>query len=184
MTNKLGEQLTELRLAKGYSQRKLAQLAGLTNTAISSIELGKSSPSINTLQSILQVLDSDLSAFFTAYEQEQKRDIKTVVKAEDLIDIGHSDVVLNLVHNGNPSRQLSMLIESYPPHSQTEEKITHEGEEVGTVISGTITIVLGDARYYLTTGDSYVFDTSVPHTFINDGDVPAKIVSAHTPTTF
>lgn len=182
--NRLGEQLTEMRLAKGYSQRKLAQLAGLTNTAISGIEQGRNSPSINTLQRILQVLDCDLADFFTLYNEEQKREIKTIVKAKDLIDIGSQNVALKLVHNGNPSRQLSMLIETYPPHSRTEEKITHEGEEVGTVLSGNITIVLGDARYELVTGDSYVFDTNIPHTFINEGDEPTKIVSAHTPTTY
>lgn len=184
----IGEQLAEMRLVKGYSQRKLAQLSGLTNTAISGIEQGRNSPSINTLESILQVLDSDLASFFTAHKEEQKREIKTVVKAEELINIGRKSqgggVQLNLVHNGDPARQLSMLIETYPPHSQTEEKITHEGEESGTVISGKITIILGETRYELQAGDSYVFDTSTPHTFINDSDEETKIVSAHTPTTF
>lgn len=182
--NRLGEQLCEMRLAKGYSQRKLAQLAGLTNTAISGIEQGKNSPSINTLSSILRVLDSDLACFFTVYNEEQQREIKTIVKPEDLINIGNDNVVLNLVHNGNPSRQLSMLIETYPPRSQTEEKITHEGEESGTVISGRITIVLGEERHYLSAGDSYVFDTTTPHTFINESDAPTHIISAHTPTTY
>lgn len=184
----IGEQLAEMRLKQGYSQRKLAQLSGLTNTAISGIEQGRNSPSINTLQSILQVLDSDLANFFTAYKEEQKREIKTVIKADELINIGRKNqgggVQLNLVHNGNPSRQLSMLIETYPPHSQTEEKITHEGEESGTVISGKITMILGDTRYELQTGDSYVFDTAIPHTFVNESDETAKIISAHTPTTF
>lgn len=183
-TLSIGEQLAEMRLAKGYSQRKLAQLSGLTNTAISGIEQGKNSPSINTLEKILQVMDSDLANFFTTYKEEQKRDIKTVIKADELINIGHNNVVLNLVHNGNPSRGLSMLIETYPPHSQTEEKITHEGEESGTVISGKITIILGEERYELNVGDSYVIDTSIPHTFINESNKVAKIVSAHTPTTF
>ncbi|PID65625.1 MAG: transcriptional regulator [Gammaproteobacteria bacterium] len=180
----IGAQLAEMRLAKGYSQRKLGQLAGLTNTAISGIEKDKNSPSINTLERILSVLDSDLASFFSAYKEEQKREIKTVIKADELINIGNSDVVLNLVHNGNPARQLSMLIETYPPHSQTEEKITHEGEEVGTVLSGCITILLGDTRYQLSAGDSYIFNTSMPHTFINDSDETTKIISAHTPTTF
>lgn len=187
-TLSIGEQLIEMRLAKGYSQRKLAQLSGLTNTAISGIEQGRNSPSINTLDSILQVMGSDLASFFTAYKEEQKREIKTVIKADELINIGRKNqgggVQLNLVHNGNPTRQLSMLIEVYPPHSQTEEKITHEGEESGTVISGKVTIILGEERYELEAGDSYVFDTSTPHTFINETDETAKIVSAHTPTTF
>ena len=34
----IGRKINQLRLAKGYSQRKLAKLSGLTNTSISSIE--------------------------------------------------------------------------------------------------------------------------------------------------
>ncbi len=182
--NQLGTQLTELRLAQGLSQRKLAQLSGLTNTAISGIEHGRSSPSINTLERILKVLDTDLASFFATYQEDQAREVRTVVKSDELINIGVGPVELNLVHNGNPSRQISMLIEHYPPKSQTEEKITHEGEEVGTVLSGAVTVVLGDETYYLKAGDSYVFDTNIPHTFMNESDVEAKIISAHTPTTY
>ncbi len=182
--NQLGEQLTEMRLARGFSQRKLAQLAGLTNTAISGIEHGRSSPSISTLERILKVLDTDLASFFTTYKAEQEREVRTVVKPHELIDIGLGTATLNLVHNGNPSRQLAMLIEHYPPHSQTEEKITHEGEEVGTVISGKITVILGDETYHLEAGDSYVFDTSIPHTFINESETETRIISAHSPTTY
>ncbi len=183
-TNRLGEQLAEMRLAKGFSQRKLAQLAGLTNTAISGIENGRSSPSINTLARILKVLDSDLASFFATYKEDQRRDIRTVVKSDELIDIGNGEVVMNLVHNGNPSRQLAMLIETYPPHSKTDEKISHEGEEVGTVLAGEITIILGEQAYHLCAGDSYVFDTNIPHTFINNSDSETRIISAHSPTTY
>ncbi len=173
-----------MRLAKGFSQRRLAQLSGLTNTAISGIEHGRSSPSINTLERILTVLDSDLASFFATYQEEQQREIDVVVAKEKLIDIGAGSATLNLVHNGNPSKNLAMLIEHYPPKAQTEEKISHEGEEVGTVLSGKITIVLGDETYHLSAGDSYVFDTSIPHTFINESDAETRIVSAHSPTTY
>ncbi|PID66153.1 MAG: transcriptional regulator [Gammaproteobacteria bacterium] len=183
-SNRLGEKLTEMRLAKGFSQRKLAQLSGLTNTAISGIEHGRSSPSVNTLERLLKFLDSDLAGFFANYKEEQQRDIRTVVKQDELIDIGIGTAKLHLVHNGNPARQLAMLIEHYPPHTQTEEKISHEGEEVGTVISGEITVILGDETYYLSTGDSYVFDTSIPHTFINVSENDTHIISAHSPTTY
>lgn len=182
--NRLGEQLTDMRLAKGFSQRKLAQLSGLTNTAISGIENGRNSPSINTLERLLKVLDSDLASFFAVYKKGQQRDIRVVVKQDELIDIGIGTATLQLVHNGNPAKQLAMLIEHYPPQTQTEEKISHEGEEVGTVLSGEITVILGDETYYLTAGDSYVFDTSIPHTFINETDSDTRIISAHSPTTY
>ncbi|GAF53034.1 helix-turn-helix domain-containing protein [Psychrobacter sp. JCM 18900] len=60
----IGKKINQLRLAKGYSQRKLAKLSGLTNTSISSIERNKVSPAVNTLKAILTVLGSDLTTFF------------------------------------------------------------------------------------------------------------------------
>ena len=52
----VGKKINQLRLAKGFSQRKLARMAGLTNTSISAIERNKVSPAINTLKAILNVL--------------------------------------------------------------------------------------------------------------------------------
>ncbi|MBV7433817.1 HTH-type transcriptional regulator PuuR [Cardiobacteriaceae bacterium TAE3-ERU3] len=178
----IGNKISELRLAKGFSQRRLAQLAGLTNTAISSIEHGKVSPSINTLAAILNELDTDLADFFTNLHPPKKTQV--VVKPHELVNIGDEQVAFRLVHNHQPNRRLGFMLEEYQPHTQTEEQISHEGEEAGTVISGKITIRLGTDTYHLEAGDSYVIDTSIPHTFINDHDGICRIISAHTPTTY
>lgn len=178
----IGDRITKMRLDKSYSQRKLAQLSGITNTAVSAIENDKVSPSISTLEAILKVLDSSLSEFFSAHEEILESNV--VVHAEQLINIGNEEVAFYLVHNNNPNRRLGFMIEKYAPHSSTEKKITHEGEEAGTVIEGGITLLLGGQSYYLKAGDSYVIDTAIPHTFLNEGKVLAKIISAHTPATY
>ncbi len=76
------------------------------------------------------------------------------------------------------------MIETYQPNSSTEEKIAHEGEEIGTVIEGKVLIRIEETTYLLNEGDSYVIDTIKPHTFINPTDGVTRIVSAHTPTTY
>lgn len=177
----IGDRLTQMRLAKGFSQRKLAQKAGITNTTVSAIEHDKVSPSIATLEALLKVLDSSLAAFFNAHEETLT---KVVIPREELINIGSDEAAHYLVYNGNPHRKLGFLIEEYQPHSRTEEKISHEGEEAGTVIEGEITVQLGMEIYHLKAGDSYVFNTAIPHTFINETDSMTKIISAHTPTTY
>lgn len=180
----IGKKINQLRLAKGYSQRKLARMAGLTNTAISAMERDKVSPAINTLKAVLQVLDSDLASFFS--EEWQERKPRIVVPPEDLIEISepNSKVSLKQVYNYSATKNLGFLIETYQPNSSTEEKITHEGEEIGTVIEGKILIRIEEMTYLLNEGDSYVIDTSQPHTFINPSDTITRIVSAHTPATY
>ncbi|PIE46705.1 MAG: transcriptional regulator [Gammaproteobacteria bacterium] len=180
----IGTKIHQLRLAKGYSQRKLAQLAGLTNTAISTIERNKVSPAVNTLSAILKVLDFDLQRFFSNDWDIQQP--KIIVRPEELIelkDVGHG-VTLKQVFNSNPNRNLGFLIEEYQPHSSTEEKIIHEGEEIGTVLEGEIMLRHNGVMYHLKAGDSYVIDTSLPHTFMNPTDSCSKVVSAHTPATY
>jgi transcriptional regulator with XRE-family HTH domain len=52
--------IRESRKAKGWSQQKLAQKAGLAQRHISAIETGKIVPRYDTLLDILRVLDRDL----------------------------------------------------------------------------------------------------------------------------
>lgn len=180
----IGEKVNQLRLAKGFSQRKLARMAGLTNTSISAIERNKVSPAVNTLKAILLVLGSDLTTFFSDEWKERKH--RVVVTPKDLIELSEpsSKVSLKQVYNGNSNKYLGFLIEVYQPNSSTEEKIVHEGEEIGTVIEGKVIIRIEDMTYLLNEGDSYVIDTSRPHTFINPSDSITRIVSAHSPATY
>lgn len=180
----IGKKINQLRLAKGYSQRKLAKLSGLTNTSISSIERNKVSPAVNTLKAILTVLGSDLTTFFSDEWKEPKA--RVIVTPKDLLELNepNSKVSLKQVYNCSRTRNLGFLIETYQPNSSTEEKIAHEGEEIGTVIEGKIIIRIEDSTYLLNQGDSYVIDTIQPHTFINPTDSVTRIVSAHTPTTY
>lgn len=181
----IGDKINQLRLSKGFSQRKLAKLAGLTNTAISSIERNKVSPAVNTLAAILEVLGSDLNTFFS--EDWGKTKAQVVVSPQDLVELSDpskNGVSLKQVYNFAPTRNLGFLIETYQPNSSTEEKITHEGEEIGTVIEGKILIHINKMSYLLNEGDSYVIDTSQPHTFINPTSEVTRIISAHTPATY
>lgn len=180
----IGKKINQLRLAKGYSQRKLARMAGVTNTSISAIERNKVSPAVNTLKAILQVLGSDLTTFFSDEWKEPKA--RVVVTPKDLIELSESSsrVSLKQVYNCSTTKNLGFLIETYQPNSSTEEKIAHEGEEIGTVIEGKVLIRIEETTYLLNEGDSYVIDTIKPHTFINPTDGITRIVSAHTPTTY
>ena len=180
----IGKKINQLRLDKGFSQRKLAKMAGLTNTSISAIERNKVSPAVNTLKAILQVLGSDLTTFFS--DEWKERKARVVVTPKDLIELSEpsSRVSLKQVYNHSPTKNLGFLIEVYEPNSSTEEKIVHEGEEIGTVIEGKILIRVDDTTYLLNEGDSYVIDTSRPHTFMNPSNSRTRIISAHTPATY
>ncbi|MBC3946964.1 HTH-type transcriptional regulator PuuR [Erwinia persicina] len=176
-----GRRLAEIRQQMGLSQRRVAELSGLTHSAISTIEQDKVSPAVSTLQKLLKVYGLSLSAFFA--EKVIDAAPKVVIDAHELVEIGSQGVSLRLIHNGDPQRTLAMLLETYEPGATTGERIRHQGEETGTVLQGEIVLTLSGQNYRLHTGQSYVIDTGQPHSFTNSSTRPCRIISAHTPAT-
>lgn len=57
-----GEKLRKLRLLRGLTQKELARMSGLTDSAIRNYELGYRSPDENQLKKIADALQCDASA--------------------------------------------------------------------------------------------------------------------------
>ncbi len=60
----VGERITELRTAKGLTTNKLANLAGVSQSHLREIELGKRNPTVETLSFFCDALGVSLSDFF------------------------------------------------------------------------------------------------------------------------
>ncbi len=179
----IGKNIVQLRKKHGLSQRELAERAGITHSAISSIENGKVSPSVSSLKKIVNVFSLSLSEFFI-FEQTQN-DVKVVVTPEELVEMGSETVSMKLVTNGTKDQVIGFLIEEYAPHGTTgATEIKHEGEEIGTILEGEITLEYKGRSFVIKEGESYVIDTTQPHRFTNHTDKACRMISAHTPTTF
>ena len=180
----IGKNIVQLRKEHGLSQRELAERAGITHSAISSIENGKVSPSVSSLQKIVNVFSLSLSEFFT-FDQPNSDEVKVVITSEELIEMGSESVSMKLVSHGNKDQVIGFLIEEYAPHSTTgTAEIKHEGEEIGTILEGEITLEYKGQSFIIKQGESYIIDTTLPHKFTNHTDKACRMISAHTPTTF
>lgn len=179
---KVGQRIKELRQIRGMSQRELAKKVNLPNSTLSMIERDAVSPSISNLHKILSGLDMPLSHFFT---DDCDAGEKVIYKADELTNIGTDGLQYMLVGADKPDRQLTFLLETYPPGKGTgEEWITHEGHEAGTVLAGEITIIQDQQEYRIKAGDSYYLNTQLPHQFINRGATECRLVSAVAPASF
>jgi transcriptional regulator with XRE-family HTH domain len=69
---KFGLKIKELRLENGLSQEKLAELAQLHRTYISSLELGQRNVSIVNIERLANALKCDLKDLFTNLNSELK----------------------------------------------------------------------------------------------------------------
>ena len=178
----IGHRLKAVRTKAALSQRELAKRSGVTNGFISQIEKNQVSPSVASLQKLLSVYELPLSRFFA--EEEVASTPSVVIKAEQLIELGSQGVSMKLVHNGNNRRQLGFMLETYAPGTDTGGQVKHLGEEVGTVLEGSVILTVAGQTYPLSAGDSYVIDTGEPHSFSNPSGQTCRIVSAHTPANF
>lgn len=182
MSEDIGERLRGVRQKHGLSQRALAKKAGVTNGLISLIEQNRVSPSIASLKKVLDGIPISLAEFFTA---EIKDEHKIFYTAAELPDLGKQNIVYRLVGYDRHDRTMSMLHETYQAGADTgEDMFTHEGEESGVVVSGAIELTVGTDVRVLGPGDSYYFESKIPHRFRNIGDEPCELISANTPPTF
>lgn len=71
-----GEKLAALRKAKKISQRKLAEMIGMTERAIRYVENGQRQPGIDMIQKVCEVLDVHTSYFMddTEFERESQKE--------------------------------------------------------------------------------------------------------------
>ena len=56
----IGKAIAELRKKKGYSQRKLASLCDMSYATLANIEVGKTNPTIATLNNLLNHIDGEI----------------------------------------------------------------------------------------------------------------------------
>lgn len=175
----VGQRLKQVRKEHNLSQRELARRAGVTNGTISLIEKNQNSPSIAMLRKILEGIPMDLSDFFASAPHEKD---KVFFKKEELNELSN-DKLLSFMQVGDAkNHNLQILKETYQPGADTgKTMLRHFSTEGGIVLEGAIELTVGDQCQILEVGDSYLFDSTIPHRFRNVSDEECVIISACTP---
>lgn len=195
----VGAKLRALRIAKGLSQRQLAEAARVPHGQISMIETNRSSPSIASLRKILSGLNIGMAEFF---EPETPGPGQVFFRPADRHDLtsriagrsggraggggpghgaGGGRVIIAQLGDA-PAHNLQILHETYEPGADTgRTMLAHAGSEGGIVIAGEIEVTVGAQVQILREGDGYLFDSAAPHRFRNLTDRLAVVVSACTP---
>lgn len=156
----IGNRLRDLRVLKGLTQEELAGRAELSKGFISQVERNLTSPSIATLMDILQCLGLTIGEFFNEEPEEQ-------------IVFGHQDYFEKVDNELNntikwiiPNAQkhiMEPILLTLQAAGSTYPDNPHEGEEFGYVLSGSISIHLGNRIYRVKKGESFYFIPDKKH---------------------
>ena len=85
----IGEKIKNLRTILGLTQEELADRAELTKGFISQLERGLTSPSISSLEDVLEALGTNISDFFKE-EKEERFVFKKIDAFETIFENGNS----------------------------------------------------------------------------------------------
>lgn len=156
----IGSKLKELRILKGLTQEELADRAELSKGFISQLERDLTSPSIATLMDILQCLGTSIGEFFNESPEEQ-----IVFTKNDYFE-KHDGDLKNEIKWIIPNAQKNMMepiLLTLEAGGETYPDNPHEGEEFGYVLSGNVSIHIGNKTYKAKKGESFYFVSDKKH---------------------
>jgi transcriptional regulator with XRE-family HTH domain len=168
LTPVVGMNLHRLRVRRGLSLERLAQISGVSRAMLSQIELRRSTPTINVVWRIAKALDLPFSALIASRP------------APGLRVLRETDAKVLSSHDGRFSSRALFPFDESRRAEFYELRLDPGGKEVadphapGTfenlvVASGTVEIDVAGERTSLGTGDTILFQADVAHAYLNPG---------------
>ena len=184
---RLATRLRQLRRSRSLTTRGLAHRAGVSASLISLIETEKSGASIQSLRRIAAALDVPIVEFLldegAGSSAGHPPATVAVVRRDERrkLELPHAHGKIELL-SPDTNRQIEFVwFELDPGHQLNTDLMSHAGEEHALVLAGRMHLRIGDDLYVLETGDTIVFDSSIPHLVENRGPDRLIQVSAITP---
>jgi len=158
-----------IRLKRKQAERTLASLAnaaGISIGYLSQVERGHATPSLGTLQRIAKALDVNLDYFIST---PTAMDAVTRGQERTAFFVGSSSIAYERIGADFRGGELSSFVLNIPPGYRSET-VSHTGEEIVYVLSGTLMQMIGEEKMRLNAGDSLHFRSNVQHRWWNESE--------------
>ncbi len=177
-----GRPLRRLRQRQGLSLREAGERTGLSVSFLSALERGVSGASISTLQRLTAAYGTTMSELFGPPIEKRQRLVRA--GRRPVLRLGDASVRIEQLALGTTQLepQLFVLAEG----ATSDGSYLHDGEEFLYLLSGALTVWVGDDETYrLTTeGDALSFPSTMPHRWRNDARGETRLLWINTPPTF
>lgn len=175
----IGKKLKELRLQNDLTLGDLASRSELTKGFLSQVERNLTTPSIATLEDILEALGTNLSEFFHEEEEQQ-----IVFSTQDFFVDEQEDYQIEWVIPNAQKNRMEPILLTLKPHKKSQILSAHQGEEFGYILKGSVTLLQENKRYRLKSKETFYLDGSKSHYLYNHTNIEAKILWITTPPMF
>lgn len=178
----IARRIRQLRLDKGWTLEKLADVTGLSKSYLSQVENGAKNPPISTLIKIAFGLSVGIIELIDGKQNEFRNARLSLVRREERRPITDPDVALryrNMHYESVNFRKTDRIMDAYivtvgpkfPP-----EQFTHDGQELAFMLEGRQEFVYDGQSILVEAGDCLYFDSNRPHTSRSIDDRPSKVL--------
>lgn len=174
LSMQIGSKIKRLRLKKGLTQEELGERTDLTKGYISQLEREVTSPSIETLFSLLEVLGTTPKEFF----EDPKKNLKVVYSPHDQTTYVNDELrykIRWLVPRSNENEMEPVHI-TFSSNGEFKQFEPSSAETFIYVLTGKVEIELGKRTYTANRGDSVYYDASDHHRIFNAHDGPSELL--------
>jgi transcriptional regulator with XRE-family HTH domain len=167
----LGNQIRDLREARGLSIARLAAAIDKSIGYVSQIERGRSEVSISTLKAISDALEVQIGWFFQGYDPRVPDEHGHVVRREhrrrlNFPGTGIEEELLSPTLTG----EAELILSTFAPGARSgDEQVSRMAEQSGFVVSGELEVTVGKKRFRLRSGDSFCIGRGEPFGASNPG---------------
>ena len=146
----IGSKIKRLRQANGLTLEELANRSELTKGFLSQLERDLTSPSVATLEDILEALGTNLQEFFSEKPAEQ-----IVFKKDDFFINEQDDYIISYIIPNAQKNEMEPILIELDKQKQSMIIDPHEGQEFGYVVQGKIKLIYGDNEFILKKGETF-----------------------------
>jgi transcriptional regulator with XRE-family HTH domain len=174
--SRVGARLKALRNKTNLSMRELALKADVAVSFISKIESGKASPTIMTLQKILEALNVSVVEFFSD-DQGNKLSDNIVFKKEDMNSLKDEERQWLFAFPAESDIKVVMTYEIFDPYTKVREFERHLQDICGYILEGQLTLEIpGRGIYKAERGDSFYLKSGINHIAKNEKNKVLKMI--------
>lgn len=177
-----GRLLRRMRTDRGLSLRQASQRSGLSVSFLSALERGLSGASVATLHRLTGAYRTTLVDLFAASDPKVARLVHPAERP--VLRLDEAEVRIEQLAHG--SRQLEPQLFVLAKGATSDGAYAHEGEEFIYLLSGAVTVWVGDDESYVLDreGDALTFPSTLPHRWRNDARGESRLLWINTPPTF
>jgi transcriptional regulator with XRE-family HTH domain len=177
----IGARIRAARKEKGWTLDVLASKSDLSIGFLSQVERDLTTLSIVSLSAICHALSVPIESMFSSSSPiDAEPSAVTQANQQLHIQIGGSPITYRYLSGQLPDAPIEeLLIAEFPP-AFIQQHSSHEGQELGYILRGSLELHVQDTTHELNVGDSYCIPASQPHGYFASATQGADVLMAVT----